>query len=77
MSEIEVMLPLYPPSGAPVCGYVCTQAKRCYCGGTHNETALKKCKAVTKTKSGMWAHLRIVHGITKQAKLDFEKAGAA
>jgi hypothetical protein len=39
--DIEVMLPLYPPVGAPVRGYLCTN-----------------CKAVTKTKRGMWTHLR-------------------
>lgn len=53
--EIEVMLPLYPPTGAPVRGYVCCS-----------------CRDVTKTKRGMWTHLRIVHGIKKQAQFAFE-----
>jgi len=29
------------------------------------------CKVVTKTKRGMWAHLRIVHGIKRQMGLTF------
>jgi hypothetical protein len=64
--QIEVMLPLYPPAGSPVCGYVCTQTS----------AEGRKCKMVTRTKKGMWAHLRVVHGIRKQAKLKFEETAA-
>jgi hypothetical protein len=64
--EIEVMKPLYPPEGAPVSAYICTQ----------NKAEGKKCRAVTRTKKGMWAHLRVVHGIRKQAKLKFEESAA-
>ena len=60
MNEIEVMKPLYPPEGASVRGYFCTQCKEG-----------RSCLAVTKTKKGMWAHLRVVHGVKKQPSLMF------
>ena len=59
----EVMFPLHPPSGGPARGYVC------------NADGI--CKDVTRTKRGMWTHLRVVHGIVKQAKLDFERKESA
>ena len=57
--EPEAMFPLYPPSGSPVQGYVCN------CCREGNRT-------VTRTKRGMWSHLRIVHGIKKQEEFVFE-----
>lgn len=58
--DIEVMKPLYPPEGAPVCGYVC-------CDRSNGIV----CRSLTRTKRGMWAHLRIVHGIKRQGELKF------
>jgi hypothetical protein len=64
--KIEVMKPLYPPEGSPVLAYYCTQ--------TNGEGV--KCRAVTRTRRGMWTHLRVVHGVRKQAKLRFEETAA-
>lgn len=46
-------------------------------GGPPLGYSCSKCKDVTKTQRGMWAHLRVVHGITKQAKLNFDKRESA
>lgn len=64
----EVMYPLYPSFGGIPRGYTCNQPST-------EERHI--CRTVTRTQKGMWAHLRIVHGIRKQAKLDFEKRESA
>lgn len=46
-------------------------------GGKPLAYVCRACWEVTRTQKGMWAHLRIVHGIRKQAKLDFEKRESA
>jgi len=65
-SSIEVMKPLYPPEGSPVCGYMCCAMK----------ADGRPCRRVVKTKVSIWRHLLMVHGIKKQAKLKFEKDDA-
>lgn len=60
-TDIEVMEPLYPSEGGSVCGYVC-------CDRSNGRI----CKRVTRTKRGMWTHLRITHQVKPQSELPFE-----
>ena len=56
------MRPLYPPEGG---------SPKAFCCCEKNE-AKRTCGKVTRTQRGMWAHLRKIHNVKKQAAFVFE-----